>query len=193
MRFHALEFSQKRRQNMAKTLTVEFKDATSIPGAVLGGKKDRDVGAGEAIKLPFTYAQHVVDEGFAVVSDGKAKTAAKGVKTESSQLASQLAAVKKDLAEKSGLLLKAETDLSAANTKIGEMASTVSEFDAAFAAVEVELTETKAELKRRDLVDAQSAVEAADVALAGVAGTSDENAARGGLAAAQAALVALQD
>ena len=94
---------------------------------------------------------------------------------------------------KPSLLLKAATDLSAANTKIGEMASTVSELDAAFAAVEAELTETKAELKRRDLVDAQSAVEAADVALAGVAGTSDENAARGGLAAAQAALVALQD
>lgn len=65
---------------MSKTMTIAFRHGGKIPASVIGTKEDKKVAAHEAVEVPASYGQSLVDDRFAykVEVDDKKKPKAKG-------------------------------------------------------------------------------------------------------------------
>lgn len=61
----------------SKKKWVAFKSNATVPGDVMGKDKDQKMQVGEPVQLPATYADHVVQDGFAALCDAPKKAAPK--------------------------------------------------------------------------------------------------------------------
>lgn len=118
----------------SKKKWVAFKSNATVPGNVMGEVKDQKMQVGEPVQLPESYANHVVQDGFAAFCDAPKKAAPK--KTGGGQSATEKAA-----AEAAQKLADAKQAVSDAELHLKSVAGTPDEEGAreALAAAEAEL------------------------------------------------------
>ncbi|QBR35750.1 hypothetical protein ETW23_05935 [Leisingera sp. NJS201] len=118
----------------SKKKWVAFKSNATVPADVVGEEEDRKMQVGEPVQLPESYANHVVQDGFAAFCDAPKKTAPK--KSGGGQSAAEKAA-----AETAQKLAAAKQAVSDADLHLKSVAGTADEEEAreALAAAETEL------------------------------------------------------
>ena len=123
---------------------VAFNSNCRVPVGILDKDKEVKVQAGEPVQLPISYADHVVQDLYAVECDAPKKTRKKNAEPTAAE--KKAAADKKAADEQAQRIIDAETAVSAATTALAAAAGTDAEEEAqkSLAAAEQVLADLKA-------------------------------------------------
>ncbi len=176
----------------AKKKWVAFKSNATIPMAILGEKEDRKVQVGEVIEVPATYADHVVQDGFAEFSDALTAATTKKQPKVDVDAKGKIQKLEKDLKATQGALKTSEDEVADLKVKLQESVDAVTSLTSELSDANDALASTISAAKSPEVVDAEARVADAQAALDAVGLGKPAGPEIAALQSAQQALAELQ-